>query len=39
MKIYNKKSYAEGMLMLLTLGSLNLIMDLINNTFEIKRGF
>ena len=35
MKIYNKKSFAEGILML-ALGSLTLIMDLINNTFEIK---
>ena len=35
MKIYNKKSFTEGIFML-ALGSLNLIMDLINNTFEIK---
>lgn len=35
MKIYNKKSFAEGILML-ALGSLTLIMDLINNTFKIK---
>ena len=35
MKIYNKNSFAEGIL-LLALGSLNLIMDLINRTFEIR---
>ena len=35
MKIYNKKSFAEGIFML-ALGMLNLIMDLINHKFEIK---
>ena len=35
MKIYNKKSFAEGIFML-ALGSLNLMMDLINHTLEIK---
>lgn len=35
MKIYNKNSFAEGIL-LLALGSLNLIMDLINRTLEIR---
>ena len=35
MKIYNKKSFAEGIFMLV-LGTLNLIMDLINHTFEIS---
>ena len=35
MKIYSKKSFAEGIFML-ALGTLNLIMDLINHTFEIS---
>lgn len=35
MKIYNKNSFAKGIFML-ALGTLNLIMDLINHTFEIK---
>lgn len=35
MKIYNKKSFAEGTFML-ALGSLNLILDLINHAFEIN---
>ncbi|MGI6029344.1 MAG: hypothetical protein ACOX81_08035 [Candidatus Heteroscillospira sp.] len=35
MKIYNKRSFAEGVFMV-ALGTLNLIMDLINHTFEIK---
>lgn len=35
MKIYNKKSFAEGIFML-ALGTLNVIMELINHTFEIK---
>ena len=35
MKIYNKKSFAEGIFMLV-LGTLNLIIDLINHTFEIS---
>lgn len=35
MKIYNKKSFSEGIFMLV-LGSLNLIMDLINHTLDIN---
>lgn len=35
MKIYNKKSFVEGIFMLV-LGSLILAMDLINHTFELK---
>ena len=35
MKIYNKRSFAEGIIML-ALGSLNLTMDLINHTVELK---
>lgn len=35
MKIYNKKPFAEGMFML-ALGSIILIMDLINHTFGIN---
>ncbi len=35
MKIYNKKSFAEG-IFILALGTFNLIMDLINHTLEIK---
>ena len=35
MKIYNKKSFAEGIFMS-ALGTLNLIMDLIHHTFEIN---
>lgn len=35
MKIYNKKSFVRG-IFLLVLGTLNLAMDLINHTFEIK---
>ncbi len=35
MKIYNKKSFVEG-IFLLTLGALNLIMDSINHTFDIN---
>ncbi len=35
MKIYNKKSFAEG-IFLLALGTLNLIMDLINHIFDIN---
>ena len=35
MKIYNKKSFAGGAF-IVALGTLNLIMDLINHTFEIK---
>ncbi|CAK7086314.1 MAG: hypothetical protein ENTB_04132 [Enterocloster aldenensis] len=35
MKIYNKRSFAGGVFMI-AIGTLNLIMDLINRTFEIK---
>lgn len=35
MKIYNKKSFITG-IFLFVLGTLNLVMDLINHTFEIK---
>lgn len=35
MKIYNKKSFAEGVFVII-LGTLILVMDLINHTFEIK---
>lgn len=35
MKIYNKKSFAEG-IFILALGTLLLIMDCINQTFEVK---
>ncbi len=35
MKIYNKKSFAEG-IFILALGTFIMIMDLINHTFEIK---
>lgn len=35
MKIYNKKSFVEGTF-IVALGTLNLIMNLINHTFEIK---
>lgn len=35
MKIYNKKSFITG-IFLFALGTLNLVMDLINQTFEIK---
>ena len=35
MKIYNKKSFAEG-IFILALGTLLLIMDCINHTFEVK---
>lgn len=35
MRIYNKKSFAEGIVML-ALGSLNLILDFINHAFEIN---
>lgn len=35
MKIYNKKSFVGGAF-IVALGTLNLIMDLINHTFEIK---
>lgn len=35
MKIYNKKSFAEG-IFILALGTLLLITDLINHAFEIK---
>lgn len=35
MKIYNKKSFAEG-IFILALGTLLLVMDCINHTFEVK---